>query len=169
MKQKYTLERNKIEFWRRVHKDGSIPLHAPELGPCWEWEGACTGTMGYGAKVWEGQLQYTHRISWLIAYGFIPHGMLVLHKCDNPKCVNPDHLFLGTFKTNSDDMNKKGRRADTHQKDKKARIVNISDEQALEIRTLYQTGHYKLRELAERYAIPISSVYHSATRRKLPD
>lgn len=53
----------------------------------------------------------THRAAWWLAFGPIPHGMFVCHHCDNPPCVNPAHLFLGTNQDNVDDRNRKGRQA----------------------------------------------------------
>ena len=75
---------------------------------CWLWTGAVDGD-GYGVLYNSGDDRKTHRISWMIRFGPIPKGMSVLHKCDNPPCVNPDHLFLGTALDNMHDAMKKGR------------------------------------------------------------
>lgn len=78
---------------------------------CWEWRGKVKGN-GYGAVPKfraKGLLPTAHRASWLIKNGPIPEGLWVLHKCDNRKCVNPSHLFLGTRQDNMDDMVSKGR------------------------------------------------------------
>ena len=75
---------------------------------CWEFYGATTG-QGYGNIHYQGRKQYVHRIVFRIMNGKIPHGILVLHNCDNPRCCNPDHLFLGTHKDNTADMIAKDR------------------------------------------------------------
>lgn len=78
-------------------------------GPgCWDFNGK-TRTDGYAALEYKGRRMLVHRASWLIHYGVIPDGIFVLHKCDNRKCSNPDHLFLGTQKDNIFDMVSKGR------------------------------------------------------------
>jgi len=85
-------------FWSRVDKSDD----------CWEWTRG-KFTSGYGSVYFKGKRVQTHRVSWVLTFGEIPehdsyHGMCVLHKCDNPGCVNPDHLFLGTQQDNITDM-----------------------------------------------------------------
>ena len=76
---------------------------------CWEWTGA-RDTKGYGLICVDGRANLkAHRVAYELAVGDIPAGMLVLHRCDNPRCVNPFHLFLGTTKDNAEDMVMKGR------------------------------------------------------------
>jgi hypothetical protein len=77
----------------------------PEGRGCWEWMGFIRPS-GYG-QVHQNKL--AHRVSWELHNGPIPNGVLVLHKCDNKSCVNPDHLFLGSHRDNTQDMMSKGR------------------------------------------------------------
>lgn len=76
---------------------------------CWEWQGALA--QGYGLlHIRKGNHKKAHRLSWEIFKGPIPKDLCVCHHCDNRKCFNPDHLFLGTQKMNMKDMSEKGRR-----------------------------------------------------------
>ena len=92
-----------VEFWRQVD------LSATGDG-CWPWLGSL-GKGGYGRVSYRGWQTYSHRVSWLLANGAIPAGMYVLHRCDNPPCVRPSHLFLGTLADNNRDRSSKGRSA----------------------------------------------------------
>lgn len=102
-------KRNTLEsFWLRVDKLGPIPELKPNLGCCWLWLGRPT-PRGYGQHRWEGKMMRAHRVAWLVSVGPIPAGLFVLHHCDNPPCVNPAHLWLGTHDDNMRDRQEKGR------------------------------------------------------------
>lgn len=96
-------------FWSKVDRAG--PAH-PQLGTaCWTWVGS-KSEKGYGrlsAGKHRASPLRAHRVSWELHKGPIPDKMFVLHNCDNPTCVNPDHLFIGTARDNTRDMVRKGR------------------------------------------------------------
>lgn len=88
-----------MEFWSRK-------TFTP--AGCWEWSGKRTGK-GYGQLTIRGKEIYAHRHAWEITNGGIPAGRYVMHDCDNPPCINPQHLRIGTPQDNADDMFRKGR------------------------------------------------------------
>lgn len=96
---------------KRIPLEDRFWMKVDQSGDCWNWTGAI-GSTGYGhiteggAK---GKTLTASRVSYEIHYGKIEGQLFVLHKCDNPKCVRPDHLFLGTNKDNAHDMIGKGR------------------------------------------------------------
>jgi len=92
-------------FWDFVNREGPVPAHRPGLGPCWVWTGI-QDPQGYGRL---GGHRLAHRQSWEMANGTIEGGLWVLHHCDNPPCVNPAHLYLGTVKENVRDAVERGR------------------------------------------------------------
>jgi hypothetical protein len=86
-------------FWAKVEKTEK----------CWEWTAALHET-GYGIFGIGGKrVDRAHRISWRMHFGEIPKGMIICHRCDNPRCVRPDHLFVGTYADNTRDCMEKGR------------------------------------------------------------
>jgi hypothetical protein len=95
-------------LYSKIDFNGPIPLHRPWLGPCEQWRGK-TNKFGRGVATYQGQEWYVYRLSYLLRVGPIPAGLWVLHDCDNPLCVRPDHLFLGRQRHNQQDMIAKGR------------------------------------------------------------
>lgn len=90
-------------LWAKVDKSGGDDA-------CWEWQAKSVITsLGYGAINVDGKITVAHRVAWSLVNGEIPDGLFVCHKCDNPKCCNPSHLFLGTCSDNINDMCAKGR------------------------------------------------------------
>jgi hypothetical protein len=123
-----------LRFWSRVDKDG--PVH-PIVGQCWQWTGYATKQNGHGQIAVGRTNLLAHRFSWEWHYGEVPTGLCVLHRCDNRRCVNPEHLFLGTVLDNVKDMIEKGRQAppklgeDSH-------CAKLTEIQVAEIRRRYK-------------------------------
>lgn len=125
---------------------------------CWVWTRGRHGK-GYGLFHVPGKtIQKTHRVSWEMHNGEIPDGLHVLHRCDNPPCVNPEHLFLGTNQDNVDDKVAKGRLR--VQRGSSSGVARLTEDQVVAIRA---DGRFQ-REIAETYGIAQTTV--SAIKRR---
>lgn len=141
-------------FWNKVHLTG------PD--ECWVWKGATTGSFGTpnarGIFATSPRTkEMAHRVSWTWTHGPIPNGLFVCHKCDNPMCVNPKHLFLGTAADNYNDARRKGRaRIGACKGEDHGRAV-LSWEQVQEIRNAYTLGRTH-KSLAIEFGVSKSQI-----------
>jgi len=138
-------------FWERMH-------HA-ESG-CWEWTGARGGKMKYGVIRIKGRLYKTHRIAYELAYGPIPEGKIVCHRCDNPPCCNPGHLFLGTYTDNVIDCIQKGRALRNAVKGEDSHLSKLTEQVVAVIRQRYAAGGVSQSQLAQEYGVRKSTIGH---------
>lgn len=139
---KATLEDN---FWMHVNKQTD--------NECWPWTGYLANEYG---QIRQDRISYrAHRLSWIIHFGEIPTSLQVLHKCDNPICVNPSHLFLGTDADNVADAIAKGRRSDRRGENNPRSKLTLED--VTEIRLLSSRG-LKNGEIAIRFGITTQHV-----------
>lgn len=147
-------------LWKRVDTTA---------GPagCWQWQGG-TNTNGYGqirrepfGNALRGIKTTTHRIAWELTYGAIPEGMYVCHCCDNPLCVNPAHLWLGTHAENLADMKAKGRAA----RGDRSGTAKLKSDQVQIIRKILDSGHCTRSDLANLLQVSTSTI-DNVIRRK---
>ena len=122
---------------------------------CWEWIGSIQPKTGYGQFYLNKNIN-CHRASWILHKGEIPKGLCVLHICDNRKCCNPKHLWLGTHKDNSRDMMRKKRNFLTV--GMKNGMCKLTIEKINEIKKLYSSGLYYQKDIALIYDIAQSHV-----------
>lgn len=147
-------------FWSRFKKNH-------ETG-CFEWTYS-KNKKGYGQfMIGPKKAQrrfYVHRLSWVLTFGDIPEGLFVCHRCDNTSCGNPEHLFLGTAKNNTDDMMKKGRHR--YIKVNPLTYSKLNYEKAKEIR---QTKHlFSIKEQSKKFGVSESTIKQVRSRRTWND
>ena len=135
-------------FWKKVNQLGD--------DKCWEWTGSLD-TRGYGLLRVNGKLQKAHRVSYVLHIGDIPDGLVICHKCDNTKCVNPNHLFSGTMQDNVDDRDAKGRCIHPHGEE--IPWSKLTEDDVREMRLLYNSKQMILRELSEKYKVSIAQIH----------
>jgi hypothetical protein len=158
MPKKPELER----FMEKTRLDGKP--HRLLGTPCLLWTGSLRDN-GYGQFYFRGQAaEKAHRVSWVLHRGKIPDGISVLHRCDVPACVNPEHLFLGTIADNNRDMSEKGRRVPP------PRYLGVSHPNAKltpakvrEMRRLHQ-AKVPLSQICKRFGVSKSGAWHVLAR-----
>lgn len=128
-----------------------------EPDKCWEWRSARSQN-GYGRFMLSGKARIASRISYEVHCGPIPAGLCVMHICDNPACVNPHHLRLGTHSDNMLDRNVKGRARGGSLRGERHWNSKISQEQADKIRILARQGRVPQRSIASMFGISQSQV-----------
>lgn len=134
---------------------------------CWGWNGLKNGK-GYARiqpRGHNGEFFLAHRFSWTISNGEnIPDGILVLHRCDNRECTNPDHLFLGTNRDNTMDMMNKGRDRHNVSVGEDRYQSKLTEEKVREIRRRVSSGETK-QSLAIEFGVSRPAVYSAVLRK----
>lgn len=166
--------------WRAWHQAGIAARSTPEAltqrfwqhvvksDGCWEWTGHRVGQVGrnnYGEMALPGQRHNgirAHRFSWELHYGPIPDGLWVLHRCDNPPCVRPDHLFLGTRADNLADMVAKGRAT----VGERSALAKLTRDQVIDIRQRYAAGIVMQQQLAAEYGVHAGTISGIVRRKR---
>lgn len=165
----------------------ALELHSiPEpMSGCHLWLGSVSGGMGYGTMRVDGKNQRAHRLAWSALNGTIPPKMLICHRCDNPHCINPDHLFLGTYKDNNSDRRSKRRdhwfvrpelaaeqlgkarkvAAKNAARGERVSTAKLTSFQVREIKEAVLNGE-KQRAVAARFNISQTVVCHIATKKR---
>lgn len=153
-------------FWAKVDKSAGDDS-------CWNWKGKLFGG-GYGLFS-AGGSQYAHRIALILTRGEIPNGLQCLHRCDNRKCCNPAHLFLGTNADNVADKVAKGRqsRGEKHSdavvpvtpRGEKHPKSKLKESEVIEIRRLHASGVMGYRSLAAKYGVRWQSIQGIVSRK----
>jgi hypothetical protein len=149
-------EQFRLRFWSKVDRDGPIPPHRPELGPCWIWT-AGKHRHGYGLFTFgEGNYYLAHIASYALAKSPIRGGLQVCHHCDNPPCCNPAHLFLGTARDNARDMHAKGREGPRNPGTGRAN-ARLTDDLVRAIRAT-PPYHGRTRDLARQHGVSETTI-----------
>lgn len=137
------------------------PVH-PIHGRCWVWTGCLRGdNMGYGQITVNKKPEATHRLAWVTTRGPIPNGKFVCHKCDNPVCMRPVHLFLGTCKDNLEDASSKNRMFSP--KGELNNGARLAAKQVLDIRRLAAAGVTRT-VLARKFGVSLKHVHQIVLR-----
>ena len=148
---------------RRGSPEARFRRYVVERGPneCWEWTGARSS--GYGELAMPGTYPAkAHQLAWEAANGPVPDGLWVLHRCDNPPCVNPAHLYVGTHADNMRDMRERGRHwyrvnPDNILRGERTGAAKLTADQVSEIRALGAQGA-SLRAIGLRFGVSKTAI-----------
>lgn len=141
----------KSKFLERISK-----YNFPAEGDgCWEWQGS-KAFYNYGTMCFEKSLYRTHRVAYETFIGPIPNGLFVCHHCDNPPCVNPSHLFVGTQTDNIRDKEAKGR--GNHTSCQEHGSSKLTNRQVIKIIELYASKTMNQRQLANKFNVHQSQI-----------
>ena len=130
---------------------------------CIEYSGKSRDKYGYAIRVISGIQEKAHRVAWMLHHGTIPPGLCVLHTCDNPPCVNINHLWLGTRAQNVQDMMNKHRHASHKGVDHP--FAAFTDEDIIEIRRIYKEGNTSYAKLGRKYKVSEGAIAAIIKRR----
>lgn len=144
-------------FWSKVRRG--------PIGSCWLWVAGTDGS-GYGMFAPNGNTIGAHRVSWVLEMGEIPDGLCVLHQCDNPPCVNPTHLFLGTHQSNSDDKCRKGRQY--HPVGEKNGRSKLLSADVKKIHELFLRASLSKEALGRQFGVSSTTIRHILTGETWP-
>lgn len=138
-------------FWAKVEKSGQ--------GQCWLWKASVNGG-GYG-QIWESlpsrKRWDTHRFSWVLHNGPIPEGLHVLHTCDVKRCVNPNHLYLGSNSQNTQDAIARGQKP----RGADCSFAKLSHEQVIQVRKRSQSERISQDALAKEYGVSQTTIWRA--------
>jgi len=150
----------KIKYSQKDIKRFWDKVQFPEMvgtNECWEWKANCVPD-GYGSFRIGSRMVGAHQVAYTVTIGTILEGLCVCHTCDNPACVNPSHLWLGTHADNMQDKAQKGRASHLYgERHPKHRLNNDDVKQ---IRTLYKTGLYTQQKIANLFNISRIAIEH---------
>lgn len=130
---------------------------------CWPWKGSVNGA-GYGQIEWNNKGYRANRLIYAFTHAAIPFGLVVRHTCDNPICVNPSHLVLGTPKDNC--MDCKDRKRDRKAIGTRNGRAKLNPEAVVDIRKRHASGTASYRDLAEHYGVAYSQIYFAVKRKQ---
>jgi hypothetical protein len=140
---------------------------------CWDWTGSRNNQYGNIFIRWEngrGVMQQAHRASYELLFGEIPDGLVVCHKCDNPKCIRPDHLFVGTPQDNMDDMVAKGRGGST--RGSKNHLAKLNELDIPVIRRMCKDKKLTQQQIGDHFGVTraaIKAIHLRVTWKHLPE